>query len=591
MNDRLNPSEHLVTWVLETFFRHLHHIPMLSFLHRASLMQRYHSGLLDRSLLLSLIGITTLLVDSGLDAKELGENYVNQAEAQILSDLEKPSTVKVQALVFIIKHRLLSRRFSSAFMLLGIASRLAAVLRLNHEQPDLCFLAQESRRRLMWALYMMDAGVAGGYEDFSLWSSERVKLQLPCNERNFEFDLPQITEGLVPPAQSLSEDLGNLALHVRVLWLRSKILVFGKRATRTQSTEDIAALQSGVTSLAQELDAFNGRLPASFKYNQNNLRLRMYSPRLCVFGMVHIWWRQCHMDLYRLAMPGMVEALPENIIQRLDSNFLRSCQQQCIMHANAMAEIFADMLALDTGMPVTDIDLPLCAYQSARVLHYAYLLPGVYIEILPESIETKTATCLKIVQSCCNECPAVKTIKLDLERLIQGRTSLSTSSRKTSLTQNTAEMICNTNVPSSMEEPTMSRHSLVKPMNIIDDSGIGTPPAPEEHPPEVVYDEEVPVTDPQNLTIVSASSLQFTPQEMAIIDGFDPDNGLDLDIQMRKLGDVTVQHVNGIPSTDLTSQNNAFEGALDGMNANTEAFGLNSLTWFSSEWLNANYLP
>ncbi|MCG8340336.1 MAG: fungal specific transcription factor domain-containing protein, partial [Cytophagales bacterium] len=379
---------------------------------------------MDKPLLLALIGITSILVDLGPETKQYGDKCIDEAESLIFAELEKPSTVKVQALALIIKHRWASGRFSSAFMLLGIASRLAVVLRLNHEQPHLCFLAQESRRRLMWALYVMDSGAAGGYEDFAQWSAERVRLQLPCNERNFELDLPQTTEGLVPPPQPISEDLGNLALHVRVVWLRSKTVSFGRKAIRVSTHQELAALPSAVTALDQELNDFNQSLRASFKYTKNNLRLRMYSPRLCVFVMVHIWWRQCHMDLYRFAIQGIIEALPKEVMGRCDPAFLTLCRQQCVEHASAMSDIFRDMLELDTGIPVTDLDLPVCAYQSARMLHYAYRTSGNELGMSAEDVITRSERCLCIVKASCNGCPAVKNVQLDLERLIQHGPSL-----------------------------------------------------------------------------------------------------------------------------------------------------------------------
>ena len=66
------PDEALSMRAFDAFFRHVHHIPMFSFLHRASLMERYHAGTLDHSLLLAIIGITALLADLGSGMDEYG---------------------------------------------------------------------------------------------------------------------------------------------------------------------------------------------------------------------------------------------------------------------------------------------------------------------------------------------------------------------------------------------------------------------------------------------------------------------------------------------------------------------------------------
>ncbi|CAK7270238.1 hypothetical protein SEPCBS57363_004004 [Sporothrix epigloea] len=417
------PSEVLEALAMRTFdqfFRHIHHIPTFAFLHRASLMQRYRAGLVDRPLLLALIGITSLMTDLGPGARELGKQCIAEAEALVLGRLDRPSTLGLQTLVFVIHYRVLSGRFSSAFMLHGVASRFASALRLNHENTRLCFLARESRRRLMWALYMIDSSMANGYADFSLWAyrNDVMNIQLPCNERNFEFDLPQRTEPLLPPPRTpngslppLPDDIGFLALHVRIRSIRGRILQYTKDVTsplggssgggagsgasdgmdmdlemarspasvldtsidHAAAAIDVASIPRRVAEIAAELDSFAARLPVSFRWSETNVRLRTYSPRLCVFLMTHVWWEQCHCELYRLALVGLQEALPAPYIAQLTRQFpafVRHCRSQVLDHTRAMVEIFSCLLTLENGVPVTDLDLPICLYQCVRLMFY-----------------------------------------------------------------------------------------------------------------------------------------------------------------------------------------------------------------------------
>ncbi|KAG5918543.1 hypothetical protein E4U42_006812 [Claviceps africana] len=404
----------------DQFFRHVHHIPMYSFLHRASLMEQYNAGKVDKALLLALIGITSCLTDMGQGVREYGDRCIDRAESLIFSDYSRPSTFKVQALVLMIKHRILSNKYPSAFMLLSMASRFAAALRLNHNSPNLCFLAQESRRRLMWSLYCIDTGIAAGYRDFALWRAERIFVSLPCNERNFEFDLPQPAEMLNPDRGGsdvpVSEDVGSLALHIRILHLRQKIIEFTKDVLVSRAISDTSSLQEPVLALHKQLDDFAGRLPASFQFSESSLRLRAYSPRICVFVMIHIWWHQCHCDLYRMTMAGFREALPEATLVCLDQGFLAHCQRQCVDHSLAMADIFASMQKLG-AKPVADLDLALCAYQCARMLKYALHGGGEKLGLTMESVTEKANVCLEAIKQCCMG-PAAGAIRCDLERLI-----------------------------------------------------------------------------------------------------------------------------------------------------------------------------
>lgn len=416
----------IVNRAFDLFFRYVHHMPMFTFLHRASLMEQYQAGKVERPLLLAIVGITSCLTDMGPGLREYGNHCIDKAEALLLADYSRLSIVKIQALVFVIKHRILCNKFSSAFVLHSFASRYATALRLNYEAPHLRFLAQESRRRLMWAMYCIDTSVCGGYPDFVLWRADQIHVSLPCNERNFEFDLPQHTEKLVPdshqPRPPLAEDVGTLALHARILYIRQKIIEFTRVAQYDRGMEP-AELQGRILALDKELSDFAANLPTSFQFSENSLRLRAYSPRICVFVMIHVWWRQCYCDLYRLALADVNGGLPQSMLDMFDQAFLDHCHRQCVDHALALTHIFSLIQKLD-AKPVADIDLAMCAYQCARMLMYLFQLHLFSrFGITTETVMEQAQLCLQTIKDCCVG-PAVDCIITDLEGLIsQGRVS------------------------------------------------------------------------------------------------------------------------------------------------------------------------
>ncbi|GKT58010.1 hypothetical protein ColTof4_11934 [Colletotrichum tofieldiae] len=522
--------ESLISRALDNFFRHVHHIPMLSFLHRASLMQRHHVGGLDRPLLLALIGITSMLTDLGPGTRDYGEKCIDESESLILKSLENASTIKVQTLALIIKYRILTRRFSSAFMLAATAARFATALRLNYENPDLCFLAQESRRRLMWALFMIDQGMAGGYRDLTLWTPETIHISLPCNERDFEFDLaPPSLRPLVPsPDESENDDIGSLALHVRILWLRGRILKFAKRASNC-SHDDLGRLQEQLQSFAKELSDFAERLPVSFRWSDNSLRLRAYSPRLCVFIMIHVWWRQCNCDLFRIGLVGLRDSVSRSAAERLGPDFIAACQRQCFEHAMEMSNMFTSVKELD-HYPVADLDMPVCAYQCIRMLYYIYHLNAEEYGLTPDVLRKKASVCLDVIKGCCSGTAAV---------------SIATPSRLLS------------------EEPQDERNgngakrvrlSRAKQVQLVEDPDSGAPAADEltNRPFGIGAWEDIQVPEAEKPAEQTPVLLQPTA-----------------------IGSLEV--------------NNAFEGALDSLDFNMEPMGLDSLAWFSNEWAQGDF--
>lgn len=465
--DLPQPDDPIVKRAFDNYFRHVHHVPMFSFLHRASLMERYDAGLLDRALLLAIVGIAALLTDLGpsvpLGDSELFSNRcIDEAASICTSELENRSITRLEALVIVVKHRILSKRFSAAFMLHALTSRFANVLRLNVENPALCFLAQESRRRLMWSIYMIDAWFANGQTDLALWPDpeRQIRVQLPCNERNFDFDLPEVTESLrqPPPSPSgqpiqLPDAVGFTALHIRMHWLRTRILQLSLRVVGPNpDPNELMKLPLRCAEFKAELDSFEARLPPSFRWSESNLRLRSYSSRLGIFFMTHVWWRQCHLDLYRLFLPGLKESLsPQSLAQLSQATagspngqgnwpsqgqgrgqgLLEWARYECYKHARAMADMFAQVLALgESSVPLADVDLPGCALQCGRVLYHSFQTrspPGqggrggeespALSPPSAEGVREMVSVCLRVARLACPG-PASRAIQTDIEKLL-----------------------------------------------------------------------------------------------------------------------------------------------------------------------------
>lgn len=531
-------------------------------------MAQYDAGKVDKALLLALVGITSCLTNMGPGIREYGDGCIDEAEALIFADYTIPSTIKVQALVLIIKHRILCSKFPSAFMLLSIASRFAAALRLNHHSPNLCFLAQESRRRLMWSLYCIDAGISGGFPEFSLWRADRINVGLPCNERNFEFDLSKPTEKLVPdpddPEQPRSEDIGSLGLHVRILHIRQKIIEFTKTALVGRNI-NAGEIQRRVLDLHQELEDFAFHMPASFQFSENSLRLRAYSPRICVFVMIHIWWRQCHCDLYRLGMTGFRDALPLETLETLDQSFLDHCQRQCVEHSLSLADIFGCMDKLH-ARPVADLDLAICAFSCARMLHYAYRLDAVKFNLGIDRVREQSKACLKVIQHCCRG-PAAAGVQADLERLINSGLGAVDTSSPVLEAQNSAK--ARTAYP---------QHPVLKNIRVGEEPSVIHTPA------------RLSGSAPRPGTYGGTSPTMGTDLEPAML----PDAWMSATTQ-KGFPNIGTNGGNSPAVLTSTELNNAYEGALEGLglaNGLDHAMGIMDLStmWApTTEWMPAEF--
>jgi hypothetical protein len=153
--------------------------------------------------------------------------------------------MRSQATVLLYDHELRVGNYSAAFLLSGLAVRMAQALQINLEySPDILCTentsgpsasAKESRRRLMWSCYIMDSWVGSGVDQLTLINAKDLQIQLPCDDQSFLLQIPRITEmmepgrvlNLIPAAlrpHCPAENLGMMAYFVRIVELRKRVL-------------------------------------------------------------------------------------------------------------------------------------------------------------------------------------------------------------------------------------------------------------------------------------------------------------------------------------------------------------------------------
>ena len=383
------------------FFEKLHRIPVFAFLHRACIVEQYRNGLLDRALLMSIVGISSLLGDLGQDTGDLGETLVDKAATIVLDDMERPTVPRIQALILIVKYRALTKRFASVFMLSAIAVRFATGLRLNYEDSQLSFLARESCRRTMWSLYLIDSTLAAGYQDFALSLSEMINVDFPCHERNFEMDLP-------PGDGSDRREDSPLALILRLAQLRHRALQFTKKAveTRTPMIDVIA----GKLNCQRELDTFREDLPAAYKLSKHNIMLHAYSTTLSVFVSLHATWHGVVCILNRLVLDGLVESLPREKIAELDLDFRTASEKRCLESPKAVTDMLSAVYSAQVDAVPLALDVAVCVYQCLRVMIRSYRTTTAGSEEIYEAMADRCQVGLRFLQSTFAPTPAVKAI-------------------------------------------------------------------------------------------------------------------------------------------------------------------------------------
>ena len=87
----------------------------------------------------------------------------------------------------------------------------------------------------MWACYMIDVWAGSGVDHLTILNEKDLKIQLPCNERQFLLQIPVVTERLQEgdiidfiPEEDIpekpKENLGMAAYYVRIVSIWRRVL-------------------------------------------------------------------------------------------------------------------------------------------------------------------------------------------------------------------------------------------------------------------------------------------------------------------------------------------------------------------------------
>ncbi|EEU35061.1 uncharacterized protein NECHADRAFT_44807, partial [Fusarium vanettenii 77-13-4] len=353
---------HAVKQYIEAFFEFIYPIPCYGFLHRASLLQAWSRGHLSPLVLRAICGLTTRFIHQNDPTHTtLARKWIQEAESELLSRLSEPRVSDVEAWLLVTLDQYLSRQFSKMLVSMSLTSRLAYILRLNHENDRPSFLLQERRRRLMWSIFTTDTLYSSGKKEFTSCTTETLHIRLPCNEKSFSMDMPVATGLLTNEVDASGEsNIGLLGYCLHVLDIRDRC----QSNHRKLSEASLTAVQS----IENELQRFGNSLPERYKFDAKAFSLRAFSPSRTPFLMLHAWWHQTHCDLFRFAIPGFREGLPVTEISQLSPEFSTSCREKCLSHALAVSRILETPKLVGGADLISDPSLAMCAFHSARII-------------------------------------------------------------------------------------------------------------------------------------------------------------------------------------------------------------------------------
>ncbi|KAJ5151336.1 uncharacterized protein N7482_010588 [Penicillium canariense] len=401
LSARQLPSSWRVGVLVEEYFNNVHPLRCFAFIHRPSFLQRLDKDLSKKYQSHALLHIICALgaqfyalayseTVNPLPSRFVllaGNEWAKVAQRLILETLDTVTIENLMAAVLLNDYAIRMGNFANAFMLSGLITRMTQALQINLEYNTdlLCqnndfgpsVTAKECRRRLMWSCYVMDALVGSGVDQLTLVDERDMKIQLPCNERNFTQQIPCLTETLDPgnwlkfvpqevDTNAIVPNMGIMAYFVRHISIRKRVLRYIKHLGNAMVPWDP---QSEFAKLDADCRAWYESLPPSLQFTPSAIYTRKDSSQLGALCVLHCAHYQTICDLYRLGAPALYKLRAAFDFPSEQQGFLRHLQQVLFDAARTLASIIGETAHHGSRM-LADSWLPTITYDSCRIMVY-----------------------------------------------------------------------------------------------------------------------------------------------------------------------------------------------------------------------------
>ena len=404
--------------LLDAYFDNIHPIRVFAFEHKPSFIRILDEGQLedasDQALLhimcalgarfyaldysKSFSPLTTHLIQSA------GSQWAKIAEKMFFADYSTISITKLKVLVLLHGQKSGNGNYAGSFLLTGLVIRMAHALQLNNEVAPETFYMQfkgnpdevsvrESRRRLMWACYMIDVWAGSGVDHLTLLNERDLKIQLPCNERLFSLQIPCVTELLekgtvleILPAENIpqkpADNLGMAAYYVRIvnIWRRvlrsvntymspcdASILTIASFVKHMDEEQQPWLPGSGFVVLIDDIQSWRQSLPSWLDFSADNIYIQRETHQRGALLLIHCMYHHVMCDVHRIALPDLFKNQKPIVFHTDQQAFVGHLQAVCFEHAQRMSISVSHILQHGVKY-FADSILPSLIYNSSRIM-------------------------------------------------------------------------------------------------------------------------------------------------------------------------------------------------------------------------------
>lgn len=304
----------------------------------------------------------------------------------IMGRINELSEEVLAAALIMVHHERVSGRYISAWTMVGLVGRMAFAMRLHLDDPleQSSITAIETKRRLMWAAFSVDAVFGAGIAEFTSIPSASLRIALPIPDHCFNLGIPTRARYLHEVSRPGDYDAllpgedGITARQIRLLVIRQDVLTFGKNIERFPQKPWEAG--SPFEDCLVRLRHWQDTLQPSLRFTADNIYLHHGNNEAGAFVNIHVWHKQLYCDLYRVAFPGFRESAAETYWATAPEGYVDTLRKNGFEAACAVADVFRMVERVLPGEVGVNVDVAVMPYESIRLqLQYLGLVYGMAI--------------------------------------------------------------------------------------------------------------------------------------------------------------------------------------------------------------------
>lgn len=211
------------------WFEILHPVQCYAFFHPQTTFKEAEERKFTSIIAAGVCSITGMFISPGDDGRKFTERSNHWVKFHLSRTAGSFTRERLTLLVLSSIYDLIVGDWPRVWEYSSTASRIVTAMQYNWDATAGSFIEQESLRRLVWQVFIIDGILAGGYNEHLTLREENLFLSLPCDDYAFRNNqhvtsAEKLNQRPLPASHRQGGNVSLLSINLRLMSVRHQIL-------------------------------------------------------------------------------------------------------------------------------------------------------------------------------------------------------------------------------------------------------------------------------------------------------------------------------------------------------------------------------